>query len=201
MSEPVRFLFGVHNHQPSGNFESVILDAARHAYQPFLEAVRDAPGVVLTVHCSGGLLAFLREGARPTFDLLGRLAAEGRIELLTGGFYEPILVMLRDPDKVGQIQALSEFLRSNFGVRPRGMWLAERIWEPHLPKVLREAGVEFVVVDDAHFALAGLEPCVTTPPGPPPLSGGRRARSPSSMTGKSLACGRAPDASSTTKDG
>jgi 4-alpha-glucanotransferase len=158
VSEPVRFLFGVHNHQPSGNFESVILDAARHAYQPFLEAVRDAPGVVLTVHCSGGLLAFLREGARPTFDLLGRLAAEGRIELLTGGFYEPILVMLRDPDKVGQIQALSEFLRSNFGVRPRGMWLAERVWEPQLPKVLREAGVEFVVVDDAHFALAGLEP-------------------------------------------
>jgi Alpha-amylase/alpha-mannosidase len=158
VSEPVRFLFGVHNHQPSGNFESVILDAARHAYQPFLEAVRDAPGVVLTVHCSGGLLAFLREGARPTFDLLGRLAAEGRIELLTGGFYEPILVMLRDPDKVGQIQALSEFLRSNFGVRPRGMWLAERIWEPQLPKVLREAGVEFVVVDDAHFALGGLEP-------------------------------------------
>ena len=158
MSEAVRFLFGVHNHQPSGNFESVILDAARDAYRPFLEAVRDAPGVTLTVHCSGGLLAFLRERARPTFDLLGRLAAEGRVELLTGGFYEPILAMLRDPDKIGQIQALSDFLRSNFGVRPRGMWLAERVWEPHFPKVLREAGVEFVVVDDAHFALAGLEP-------------------------------------------
>lgn len=158
MSEAVRFLFGVHNHQPSGNFESVILDAVRDAYQPFLEAVRDAPGVILTVHCSGGLLAFLRERARPTFDLLGRLAAEGRAELLTGGFHEPILAMLRDSDKVGQIQALSEFLRANFGVRPRGMWLAERVWEPQLPKALREAGVEFVVVDDAHFALAGLEP-------------------------------------------
>jgi 4-alpha-glucanotransferase len=158
VSEAVRFLFGVHNHQPSGNFESVILDAARDAYQPFLEAVRDAPGVTLTVHCSGGLLAFLRERGRPTFDLLGRLAAEGRVELLTGGFYEPILAMLRDPDKIGQIQALSDFLRSNFGVRPRGMWLAERVWEPQFPKVLREAGVEFVVVDDAHFALAGFEP-------------------------------------------
>ena len=28
-----------------------------------------------------------------------------------------ILSMLRDPDKVGQIQALSEFLRANFDVR------------------------------------------------------------------------------------
>jgi alpha-amylase len=158
VSEAVRFLFGVHNHQPSGNFESVILDAARDAYHPFLEAARAVPGVVLTVHCSGGLLAFLRERARPTFDLLGRLVADGRVELLTGGFYEPILAMLPDGDKIGQIQALSEFLRSNFGARPRGMWLAERVWEPQLPKVLRAAGVEFVVVDDAHFALAGLEP-------------------------------------------
>ena len=102
MSEAVRFLFGVHNHQPSGNFESVILDAVRDAYHPFLAAVRAVPGVVLTVHCSGGLLAFLRERARPTFDLLGRLAADGRVELLTGGFYEPILAMLPDGDKVGR---------------------------------------------------------------------------------------------------
>lgn len=158
MSEALRFLFGVHNHQPAGNFDSVILDAARSAYHPFLEAARAVPGVVLTVHCSGGLLAFLRERARPTFDLLGRLAADGRIELLTGGFYEPILSMLPDDDKVGQIEALNEFLRTNFGVRPRGMWLAERVWEPHMPKALRRAGVEFVVLDDAHFALAGLEP-------------------------------------------
>ena len=43
--------------------------------------------------------------------------------------------MLPDADKLGQIQALSEFLRSNFGARPRGMWLAERVWEPQLPKI------------------------------------------------------------------
>jgi hypothetical protein len=158
VSEDVRFLFGVHNHQPAGNFDSVVLDAARSAYHPFLEAASAVPGVVLAVHCSGGLLAFLRERARPTFDLLGRLAADGRAELLTGGFYEPILAMLPDDDKLGQIEALSDFLRANFGVRPRGMWLAERVWEPQMPKILRRAGVEFVVVDDAHFALAGLEP-------------------------------------------
>jgi hypothetical protein len=157
VSERVRFLLGVHNHQPSGNFESVVLEAIRQAYQPFLEAVRRAPGVVLTLHCSGGLLAFLRERARPTFDLIGGLAAEGRVELLTGGFYEPVLAMLPDADKLGQIEALTEFLRSSFGVRPRGMWLAERVWEPQLPRILKAAGVEYVVVDDAHFALAGLE--------------------------------------------
>ena len=80
------------------------------------------------------------------------------MELLTGGFYEPILAVLPDPDKRGQIQRLSEFLATSFGVRPRGMWLAERVWEPHLVRTLRAAGVEYVLVDDRHFALAGLDP-------------------------------------------
>jgi len=77
--------------------------------------------------------------------------------MLTGGFYEPILPLLPDHDKIGQIRYLSEFLERHFGVRPRGLWLAERVWEPHLPRALSEAGVEFVLLDDRHFALAGLD--------------------------------------------
>src|SRR5216117_3789964 len=38
------------------------------------------------------------------------------------------------------------------------MWLAERVWEPHLPRVLAQAGVEYVLLDDSHFAQAGLDP-------------------------------------------
>jgi 4-alpha-glucanotransferase len=155
----LHFLLGIHNHQPVGNFDSVVDDAVVRAYHPFLETLeRVGAGLPLTVHCSGGLLEALKARARPTFDLLGRLAADGRVELLGGGFYEPILALLPDWDKVGQIQALAHFLKSHWGVTPRGMWLAERIWEPHLPRVLRDAGVEFVLVDDSHFALAGLDP-------------------------------------------
>ena len=155
----LHFLLGIHNHQPVGNFDSVVDDAVVRAYHPFLETLdRAGGGLPLTVHCSGGLLQALKARARPTFDLLGRLAADGRVELLGGGFYEPILALLPDWDKVGQIQALAHFLKSHWGVTPRGMWLAERIWEPQLPRVLREAGVEFVLVDDSHFALAGLDP-------------------------------------------
>jgi 4-alpha-glucanotransferase len=152
------FCFGVHNHQPIGNFDSVLLEATERAYRPFLELVRRRPDVRLSVHCTGSLLAWLRAHARKTFDLLGETVSAGQVELLTGGFYEPILAILPDADKRGQIQRLTEYLAREFGVRARGMWLAERVWEPHLPKALREAGVEFVLVDDSHFALAGLDP-------------------------------------------
>jgi 4-alpha-glucanotransferase len=106
-SAELHFLFGVHNHQPAGNFDGVIAEAAAAAYHPFFEVLRDEPDVRVTVHCSGSLLTWLREHAAPTFDLLGDLAARGQVELLTGGFYEPILPMLPDADKVGQVQRLS----------------------------------------------------------------------------------------------
>ena len=151
------FCFGVHNHQPVGNFDHVLVEATERAYRPFLERLDARPEVRLSVHCTGSLLEWLRERSPRTFDLLGVVAARGQVELLTGGFYEPILAVLPDHDKIGQIERLTTFLKSNFGVRPRGMWLAERVWEPHLPRVLGEAGVSYVLVDDRHFALTGLE--------------------------------------------
>ena len=151
------FCFGVHNHQPVGNFDHVLVEATDRAYRPFLERLAARPEIRLTVHCSGSLLEWLKERSPRTIDLLATLAGRGQIELLTGGFYEPILAVLPDQDKVGQIERLSAFLRTHFGLRPRGMWLAERVWEPHLPRVLVEAGVEYVLLDDSHFELAGLD--------------------------------------------
>ena len=156
--DPLAFCFGIHNHQPIGNFDAVLAETTARAYHPLLERVRARPEVRLTVHCTGSLLLWLREHARATFDLLGAVVTAGQVELLTGGFYEPILAILPDADKRGQIERLTAFLHAEFGVRPRGMWLAERVWEPHLPRALREAGVEYVLVDDSHFALAGLDP-------------------------------------------
>jgi hypothetical protein len=150
--------FGVHNHQPVGNFDHVVAEAVARAYHPFLDRLRARPEVRATVHFSGALLEWVRERAPATFDLLGTLVTRGQIELLTGGYFEPILAVVPDHDKVGQIERLTAFIKAHFGVRPRGLWLAERVWEPHLPRPLREAGVDYVLVDDRHFALAGLDP-------------------------------------------
>jgi alpha-amylase len=158
VSGPLALGFGVHNHQPVGNFEHVLAEATAQAYRPFLDRLHARPEIRVTAHWTGSLLEWLREHSPGTFDLLATLVGRGQMELLTGGFYEPILAIVPDHDKVGQIQQLTEFLVTHFGVRPRGMWLAERVWEPHLPGPLRQAGVEYVLVDDSHFALAGFDP-------------------------------------------
>jgi len=46
-----------------------------------------------------------------------------------------------DADKVAQIRRLTERIQRDFGVTPTGMWIAERVWEPGLPRMLREANM------------------------------------------------------------
>ncbi len=154
----VTFIFGVHNHQPLGNFDHVLEEAVERAYRPFLQTLHRFPDVRALVHTSGLLLEWWEAHAPDVLDLLAELAGRGQVEPLTGGFTEPILPLLPDHDKVGQIRALTERVTKRLGVRPRGMWLAERVWEPHLARPLAEAGVEYILVDDHHFAMAGLDP-------------------------------------------
>ena len=42
------------------------------------------------------------------------------------------------------------------GRRPRGAWLAERVWEPDLPTALVEGGYGWTILDDNHFRAAAI---------------------------------------------
>lgn len=145
----------LHNHQPVGNFDFVIEDAFQKAYEPMLAALERHPGVRLAMHYSGPLRDWLK-ARRPDFlKRVRALVGRRQIEILTGAYYEPILVTLPDADKQGQITKMTESIRSDFGAQPIGAWLAERVWETHLPKVLNQAGIQYTIVDDTHFKYAG----------------------------------------------
>ena len=152
----ITFLLGIHNHQPIGNFDEVFEEAYRKSYKPFMEVLWRHPAVKWNLHCTGILWDWLAAHHADYLDRAREMAARGQVELLSGGFYEPILAILPDADKIGQIQKLSRFIETHFGTKPQGMWCAERVWEPHLPKPIREAGIEYTVLDDTHFLSAGL---------------------------------------------
>lgn len=155
---PVRIAIAIHNHQPVGNFDSVFTEAVARAYRPFLDALARRPGVRLSMHWSGPLLEWLESNDTALVDALGALVARGQVELLSGAFYEPILAVIPPWDQEGQLARMAAYLKSRFGVTPRGAWLAERVWEPGLPDVLARAGIEYTLLDDHHFLLAGADP-------------------------------------------
>jgi len=152
----ISFAFGIHNHQPVGNFEAIFEQAYQKAYLPFLEVLARHPSIKVTIHFSGVLLEWIGSHHPEFISIVENLLQRRQIEIMTGGYYEPILAMLYDRDRIDQILKLSDYIRRLFDCEPKGMWLAERVWEPQLAKSISEAGVEYTVIDDLPFKSAGF---------------------------------------------
>ena len=153
----IRFVFALHNHQPVGNFDGVFDGAYRDSYAPFLELLENYPEIPISLHTSGCLMEWLGVHKPEYIERLRRFVARGQIEIMGGGFYEPILPMIPPRDRVGQIRSYTEYLQKLFQTKVRGMWVPERVWEQNLVTDIAAAGIEYTVLDDYHFKQAGLE--------------------------------------------
>ncbi|MCB4203359.1 DUF1926 domain-containing protein [Deferribacterales bacterium Es71-Z0220] len=149
-------LFGIHCHQPVDNFKNVVDEIIEKSYKPFFEKVFPHKWFKFSVHFSGWLLNYIRVNSPETFQLMKKLANEGRIEFFTGGFYEPVLSAIPKKDRIGQIAKLSMFIKDYFGQKPKGLWLTERVWDPSIIPDIAECGVEYMLVDDYHFLSVGF---------------------------------------------
>ncbi len=154
MSGNVTLLMAVHCHQPVGNFGFVFEAAYVKAYEPFLRVLERHPGVRLTLHYSGPLLDWLTENHPEFLERVQALVRRGQVELLASGYYEPILPIIPDRDRQGQIAQMREMLRARCGAQAGGLWLTERVWEPELPETLAHAGIRYTIVDTNQFLLA-----------------------------------------------
>ncbi|MBI5887281.1 MAG: DUF1926 domain-containing protein [Deltaproteobacteria bacterium] len=150
------FAFCIHNHQPVGNFPHVLEDAYENAYWPFLKLLSKYPSVKLTLHTSGFLLDWIARSHPEYIGLLKEMVSARQVEIMGGAHYEPVLSVIPECDRIGQIKMMADRIEELFGARPRGIWLAERVWEPTLPTTLKNAGVEYLLVDDYHFVRSGI---------------------------------------------
>jgi alpha-amylase len=153
----LKFIFGVHNHQPVGNFDFVFQEAYQKAYLPFLEMVAQYPWFRFTMHNSGCLWEWLEANHPEYLDKVKVLVKSGQVELMGGGFYEPVLPAIPEDDRRGQLEMMSGYLKDRFGETPAGAWVAERVWEPCLASTLAGAGIKYTVLDDYHFKCAGKQ--------------------------------------------
>ena len=157
MSSPIRFVLALHNHQPLGNFDNVCEQAYQDSYLPFLNVWDRHPSLPFALHTSGSLMEWLAVHHPEYIDRLAKLVEVGRLEIIGGAYYEPILSMLPSRDRVGQIQSYTHWLNDRLGANVRGMWIPERVWEAGLVSDLATAGIEYTILDDFHFKHAGLD--------------------------------------------
>jgi alpha-amylase len=152
-----RLVFVIHNHQPTGNFDKVFDSAADGCYEPFLGALEANPHVKAALHYTGPLLEWFEKHRPEVLARVRGLAERGQVEIVGGAWYEPMLSVLPDRDAIGQIRTMRHECARLFGRVPAGLWLAERVWDPDLPRILAEADVRWVLLDDTHFRYAGVQ--------------------------------------------
>lgn len=148
----------LHSHQPVGNFPHVFAQAVERCYRPVVEILSRYPAFRCGLHFSGPLVSWLEENDPGLLEVVAQMVRRGQVEVLSGGYYEPLLAAIPRADAVAQLERMNAWVQRRFGRDPTGFWLAERIWEPEMPARLAGTGMRYTLVDDTHFYYAGLGP-------------------------------------------
>ncbi len=145
-----------HHHQPVGNFPWVIEEIYQKSYLPLIQTIAEYPKIKTNLHYSGFLLLWLQKNHPEYLKQVLSLINSNQVEIVGGGFFEPILGFIPEKDRKLQIQMLNSWWKDNYNIKTNGIWLAERVWVPNLPPVLHDLNGEFVYLDENIFRNAGL---------------------------------------------
>lgn len=162
-----KLIIGAHGHTPFGSSEEEFERAYQVQYKPFISSLYKYPSVPVVLHYSGVLLSWLEQRHPEYFLILEELINRKQVEILGGGFYEPMMPLIPLADRLGQIELLTTYLRKHFGKRPRGCWLPGLIWEQPLAATLQTCGIDYTFLESCQFQQAGLSagdlerPCIT----------------------------------------
>jgi hypothetical protein len=136
-----RVVIGMYNHLPYSASNALYEQEYQGAWRPFLSGLYKFPSIKSIIHFSGTIFSWLEENHPEYMYLLTEMVRKGQIELLGGGFYNPIAPLVSTQDMTGQVEALSAFIRKTFGKRPSGAWLYEYAWTSSLPAILQNSKI------------------------------------------------------------
>lgn len=152
----VNLLVTWHHHQPVGNLPESVEYCYQQTYLPILEAMEEAPELKFNLHYTGPLLEYLLQHHTDFLAKLRYLLASGRVEMLSGGFYNPVLADLHHADRVGQVTRMNGWMLKELGYEPGGIWLAESVWEPSIIPALTEVNLRYTLLASDFFHRIGL---------------------------------------------
>jgi hypothetical protein len=70
---------------------------------PSSKSSKKYPFMKISIHYSGVLWDFFKKNHPEFLKILRELVEKGQLEMMTGGYYEPILAVIPDEDKVGDL--------------------------------------------------------------------------------------------------
>jgi hypothetical protein len=167
MDHKINLVLGSHKHVPDGAGDDEFARAYETEIKPFISTLYQYPKIQAVLHYSGVLLHWIERFRPECIMLIEDLVSRKQVEILGGGFYEPMMPLIPLQDKIGQVELLTTYLRKQFGKRPQGCWLPALAWEQNMVSFLSTCGMGYTFLDEEQFKLAGLSggellyPCIS----------------------------------------
>jgi hypothetical protein len=167
MSQTIKLILGSHSHVPFGAGDDEFEKIYERRLKPFISTLYKYPKIQAVLHYSGVLLHRLERNHPEFFMLITDLLSRKQVEILGGGFYEPMMPIIPIQDRIGQVEMLTTYLRKSFGKKPQGCWLPALAWEQNMVSPLADCGIGYTFLSDNQFRLGGVEdadlyvPCIT----------------------------------------
>jgi len=165
--EKIYLILGSHAHVPSGSSESEFEYVYENKIRPFVLNLNRYSKIQAVLHYSGVLLNWVERTHLEIFRLIEEMVTRKQVEILSGGFYEPVFPLIPLQDRVGQIEFLTTYLRKHFGKRPLGCWIPLMAWEQNLTTALHASEMNYTFLSQDQFIQAGMtygelfSPCIT----------------------------------------
>jgi hypothetical protein len=156
MSNKINLILGSHKHIPFGAGDDEFERTYEKKLKPFISTLYKYPKIQAVLHYSGVLLHWIERYHSEFLMLIEDMVSRKQVEILGGGFYEPMMPLIPLQDKIGQVELLTTYLRKQFGKRPQGCWLPALAWEQNMVSPLCACGMGYTFLDEEQFRQAGL---------------------------------------------
>lgn len=118
-------------------------------YKPLLSFLYANPDFAFSFYLSGPEFEYIKKKNPEFLEILKKLVDRKQVELIGGGFYNPVFPLLFPMDRSGQVDLLSTAIRKITGKRPRGVCLCASAWDPSLVTSFETCGMEYVELDSS----------------------------------------------------
>lgn len=125
-----------------------ILDKNYQAvYKPIVKFLYTHPNFHFSFSLSGNQIRFFKKRKNELITIFRELVERKQVEVLGGGYYDPVMPLLYPVDRNGQIDMLSAEIRQTVGKRPRGISLFGDCWDSSLVNNIHTCGIEYVLLE------------------------------------------------------
>ncbi len=118
-------------------------------YKPIVKFLYSHPDFPFSFSFSGTQIQFFKKRKNELITIFRQLVERNQVEVLGGGYYDPVLPLLYSVDRNGQIDMLSAEIRQTMGKRPRGISIFADCWDSSLVNNIHTCGIEYVLLDNS----------------------------------------------------